>query len=114
MPDISNWDTENVKNINRMFFCCKFLSKLPDISKWKISDKTEINELFYGCESLTLIPKIEKWDIFKEKNYYFFKYFDLFEECISLVYLPNNSLFYKNCINCINNQKKEKKEKNIV
>ena len=32
LPDISNWNTNNVANISHMFSECKSLSSLPDIS----------------------------------------------------------------------------------
>ena len=33
MPDISNWDTSNVKYMQGIFMGCKSLKSLPDISK---------------------------------------------------------------------------------
>ena len=32
--DISKWDTNNVKNMNGIFYGSSSLSSLPDISKW--------------------------------------------------------------------------------
>ena len=34
LPDISKWDTQNVKDMSYMFSDCKSLISLPDISKW--------------------------------------------------------------------------------
>ena len=33
LPDISNWNLENVQKAERMFCKCTLLSSLPDISK---------------------------------------------------------------------------------
>ena len=38
LPDISNLNTSNVKNMSSMFIHCSNLLSLPDISKW-ITDK---------------------------------------------------------------------------
>ena len=35
LPEISKWNTENVIDINFIFFGCISLKSLPDISKWK-------------------------------------------------------------------------------
>ena len=35
LPDISIWNTINVKNISYMFCKCSSLVKLPDLSKFK-------------------------------------------------------------------------------
>ena len=34
LPDISKWDTSNVRYMNYMFSQCYKLNSLPDISKW--------------------------------------------------------------------------------
>ena len=33
LPDISNWETNNVKDMMQMFEYCSSLKELPDISK---------------------------------------------------------------------------------
>ena len=38
IPDISKWNTKNVKSINQMFPRCLSLSFLPDISKWNVNN----------------------------------------------------------------------------
>ena len=40
LPDISGWNTENVKNLSKMFSSCSSLSALPDISKWNTQNNT--------------------------------------------------------------------------
>ena len=34
LPDISQWDTSQVKDMSYMFYECSLLKSLPDISKW--------------------------------------------------------------------------------
>ena len=54
LPDISKWNTNNVKNMSWMFSNCKSLSSLPDISKWNTNKVTDMSGMFYNCKSLTL------------------------------------------------------------
>jgi surface protein len=35
LPDISKWNTGNIKSISKIFENCISLKSLPDISKWK-------------------------------------------------------------------------------
>ena len=37
-PDLSKWNTNNVKNMGCMFYVCSSLISLPDISKWNTND----------------------------------------------------------------------------
>jgi len=41
LPDISNWNTKNLSNIQNMFHYCSSLKSLPDISKWNINNITK-------------------------------------------------------------------------
>ena len=43
MPDISNWNTNNVTNMSYIFYGCSSLKSLPDISKWKTNNVTDIS-----------------------------------------------------------------------
>ena len=63
LPDITKWDMKNVKDISSLFCFCSSLISLPDISKWKLGDKIKINNIFKGCDSLLIIPDISKWSI---------------------------------------------------
>ena len=63
LPDISNWDISNVKDISKIFDECKSLISLPDISKWNTSNIVNMSYMFHNCWSLKNIPGIEKWDI---------------------------------------------------
>ena len=51
-----------------MFYECKSLISLPDISKWNTSNVRDMNNLFDGCKSLISLPNISKWDISKCKS----------------------------------------------
>ena len=44
LPDISNWDTSNVKIMTNIFESCISLKKLPDISKWNINELETFNK----------------------------------------------------------------------
>ena len=59
LPDISNWETNNVTDISYMFCHCSSLSSLPDISKWKTSNVINMRNLFNGCSKLTKLIKGE-------------------------------------------------------
>ena len=47
LPDISNWNTNNVTNMSEMFNGCSSLSSLPDISNWNTNNVTNISGIFY-------------------------------------------------------------------
>ena len=57
LPDISKWDTSNIKIFKYMFCNCSSLVKIPDILKWDLS-KGEIDGIFNECLSLTILPEI--------------------------------------------------------
>ena len=63
LPDISEWNTINVINMNSMFQYCSSLETLPDISKWDTTNVTEMNYMFAHCSSLKSIPDISKWNL---------------------------------------------------
>ena len=58
LPDISNWNTNNVINMNGMFKSCKSLKSLPDISKWNIEKVEDKKNMFTDCSKSLIIPKI--------------------------------------------------------
>ena len=39
-----------------MFSYCLLLSSLPDISKWNTNNVKDISHMFYGCDKLKNIP----------------------------------------------------------
>ena len=78
LPDISKWDTNNVKDMSNFFDNCCSLSVLPNISKWNFKNVEDISRMFYNCNSLISLPDInfltkfhfKKMDkIFNESNF---------------------------------------------
>ena len=61
LPDISDWNTFNVKDMSYLFSGCNLLLRLPEISKWKINNVINMSGMFNGCSSLVKIPDISKW-----------------------------------------------------
>ena len=65
LPDISNWNTNNIINMNDMFSYCESLLSLPDISKWNISQSCTNENMFNECnKSLIIPPKFSKKTFF--------------------------------------------------
>ena len=56
LPDISRWNTFNVKNMSYMFYNCSSLQSLPDISKWNTNKLKDVQGMFYGCKENLNIP----------------------------------------------------------
>ena len=116
LPDISKWNTCNVKylggcykniwtltpltnfEINNnsenngnylesgMFNKCYELSYLPDISKWNTNNVINISYLFSRWESLSSLPDISKWEINNVNNMSY-----LLSGCYKLSSLPDIS-----------------------
>ena len=42
--------------MNYMFYGCSSLSSLPDISNWNNNNVNDMSEMFYGCFSILNIP----------------------------------------------------------
>ena len=79
LPDISKWDTSNLKEMRSMFNGCSSLKVLPDISKWntKNVDNTNTNtnkdnEQKIKSNNLIHNPKQEKKDSKKDENYKYY------------------------------------------
>ena len=60
LPDISKWNTNNVKDISYMFNNCSSLSSLPDISKWNTNNVKKMSDMFDNCPLLLFIPNLLK------------------------------------------------------
>ena len=54
LPDISNWNTDNVTDISCMFYGCSSLSSLPDISKWNINNISDMSYIFGGNSNIII------------------------------------------------------------
>jgi surface protein len=79
IPDISKWDTTNVKDLSHMFHGCSSITSLPDISEWNTCNNRDLSYMFHGCSSLKSLPNISNWNI---KNVISFK--NLISDCHSL------------------------------
>ena len=84
LPDISNWNTNNVIDMSYIFYNCSSLISLPDISKWNTNNVIDMSYIFYNCSSLESLPDISKWNTDKVK---YMSY--LFKNCYSLKFLPD-------------------------
>ena len=56
-------------DINLIFYGCESLISIPDISDWNMENVTNMFGLFYGCKSLISIPDISKWNMKKVKKF---------------------------------------------
>ena len=99
LPDISNWNTKNVKKINNMFYCLN-LKTLPDISKWDTSNISNMSHLFFGCNKLYSLPDISKWKVSKVTNMSNMFSFVSLKEYPDISYVQNLNLYliYQNGI----------------
>ena len=62
LPDMSNWNTNNVINMSYLFSGCSSLKELPDLCNWNTNNVTNMSYLFSRCSSLSSLPDISKWD----------------------------------------------------
>ena len=58
LPDISNWNIDNVFNISSMFYECSSLKSLSDLSNWNTKKIGLMNSMFYKCSSLNYLSGI--------------------------------------------------------
>jgi len=94
LPDISNWDTQNVTDMSYMFSECTLLLSLPDISKWNTQKVTNMSYMFNGCLNLSSLPDISKWNTQNVININ-----NMFSNCKSLSSLPDISKWNTQNIN---------------
>ena len=59
-PDVSLWDTSDVRNMGNMFYNCQGLRTL-DVSRWDTSSVTNMRGMFLYCESLEEVD-VSGWD----------------------------------------------------
>ena len=62
LPDISKWNTKNVKNMSFMFEKLSNIKSLPDISNWDISKVENMEGMFQNCSGLISLPDISNWN----------------------------------------------------
>ena len=91
MPDISQWNTINITNINFIFYNCSKLISIPNISKWNLNNLFTAKSIFNECSSLNNIPDISKWNI---KN----------KEIIKEIFSKDSSFQIENIDNIVNKE----------
>ena len=63
--DISNWDVNNVKNMQEMFYNSKFSGKNGDISKWDVSN---VKYMGYMFSKSKFNGYISQWNVSNVKD----------------------------------------------
>ena len=58
-PDVSKWDTHNVKHMGRCFYCCENFNS--DVSMWDTSNVIDMTEMFSMCRRLKDVS-FSNWD----------------------------------------------------
>ena len=86
LPNISTWNTSNISFMNNVFCDCSLLNNLPNISIWDVSNVATMDYMFYGCSSLISISDLSNW---KPISLLIFR--DIFKDCSSLISLPDIS-----------------------
>ena len=64
---------KKVKDMSYMFSGCTSLKSLPDISNWNIDNVTNLSDMFSNCESLQSLPDISIWNTSKANDISFSK-----------------------------------------
>ena len=60
--NITNFNTSNVTDMQKMFFNCSNLTTLSDISKWNTDNVNNMNWMFFNCSKLSDLPDISNWN----------------------------------------------------
>ena len=60
IPDISKWDTSNVKDMSYMFSGCSSLISLPYIDNWNYNKVVKFDGIVRNCKRLENIPPFLK------------------------------------------------------
>ena len=83
IPDISDWNMENVTNMFGLFYECESLISIPDISKWNMKKVTNMSNIFHGCNKLSSIPYITNWNV--ENIFYNFELVYKYDEDLRIL-----------------------------
>ena len=51
-----------------MFCNCSKLQSLPDISQWNVNNVSYMNNMFENCSELKRLPDISRWELNKNVN----------------------------------------------
>ena len=62
--DVSNWNVNNVTNMEGLFNNCKKFN--CDLSKWDVSNVKDMSYMFYNCGNFDC--DLSKWDVSKVEN----------------------------------------------
>ena len=76
---LSNWNTNNLKDISDIFEWCSSLTDISPLSNWNTSNVTDMMGIFYGCSSLTDISPLSNWNTNNVTDMN-----EIFENCINL------------------------------
>ena len=90
--DLSNFNTENIKDMHCMFYNCNSLRSL-DLSNFNTQNVTNMFSLFFGCNSLISLNLTN----FNTQNVYNMK--TMFYNCYSLLSLDLSNFDTQNVIN---------------
>ena len=69
--DMSNFDTKNVKNMEKLFNSCYSLKSI-DLSNFNTQNVTNMIYMFYDCKNLTYVDISHFTNTSLVKSYYFF------------------------------------------
>ena len=75
LPDISMWNTNEVKNIKEIFEGCISLLSLPDISLLEFEAVHFIDNITKDCFSLMYLPDISQWNSDSKPYFYYYNDF---------------------------------------
>ena len=62
IPDISKWNTVNIKDMSYIFSKCTSLVSLPDVSKQNHKNLKNLISIFPDCPSSLNLPDLTKWN----------------------------------------------------
>ena len=65
--NLNNWNTSNVTNMSYMFFSCLDLEYL-ECNNWNTSKVTDMSHMFEGTHSLSEIQGLKTWNTSNVKN----------------------------------------------
>ena len=61
--DVSNWNTNNVKDMQYLFCGCSSLQSVGDLSNWDVSKVNYMQRMFYDCKNLQSVGDLSNWDV---------------------------------------------------
>ena len=64
--DLSGWKTGNVKNMNEMFYACRYLKSL-NVSGWDTSNVEDMSGMFWNCYDLKSLD-LSGWNVSNAKD----------------------------------------------